>query len=193
MDRLAARMSAYYVIAIVIAVGAIVLSAIGLTREDFPPTVRAGRIVMAGTLLLVSAGIVALLATTHREHPREEAAEAREKAAEEQVAGEGKAGQTGPAEAGETVAVTEDEFSIALEGGDQLGAGPHTFAVANEGKIGHDLAIEGEGLAEEPKTPIIDPGGEADLEADLKPGSYRFYCTVPGHAESGMETDVEVR
>ena len=36
-------MSAYYVIAIVIAVGAIVLSAIGLTREDFPPTVRAGR------------------------------------------------------------------------------------------------------------------------------------------------------
>jgi len=193
MDRLAARMSAYYVIAIVIAVGAVVLSAIGLTREDFPPSIRAGRIVMGATLLLVTAGVVALLATTEKEHPREEAAEAREKAAEERAAGEGKGGQTGAAETGETVAVTEDEFSVALEGGEQLEAGPHTFTVANKGKIGHDLAIEGEGLAEEPKTALIDPGGEEDLEADLDPGTYRFYCTVPGHAESGMETDVEVK
>jgi len=193
MGRLAARMSAYYVIAIVIAVGAVVLSAIGLTREDFPPTARAARILMGGTLLLVTAGIIALLATTHREHPREEAAEAREKAAEEQGAGEGKAGQAKPPAAGKTVAVTEAEFSIALKGGDQLEAGPHTFTVSNEGKIGHDLAIEGEGLAEEPKTPIIDAGQKADLEADLEPGTYRFYCTVPGHAESGMETDVTVK
>ena len=35
-------MSAYYVIAIVIAVGAVVLSAIGLTREDFPPNAARG-------------------------------------------------------------------------------------------------------------------------------------------------------
>jgi uncharacterized cupredoxin-like copper-binding protein len=180
-------MSAYYVIAIVIAVGAIVLSAIGLTREDFPPTARAARILMGGTLLLVMAGIVALLATTHKEHPREEAAEARELAAEEQ--GEGAVQGEG---GGKNVRAIEDEFSIRLEGGDSLSAGRFTFEVVNRGQIGHDLAIEGEGLAEEPKTPIIDPGGEADLEADLKPGSYRFYCTVPGHAESGMETDVTV-
>lgn len=188
MDRLAARMSAYYVIAIVIAVGAVVLSAIGLTREDFPPTARAARIVMGGTLLLVTAGIVALLATTHREHPREEAAEAREKAAEEQ--GEGAVQGEG---GGTTVRTVEDEFSIKIESGDSLSAGKYRFAVVNRGKIGHDLAIEGEGLGEEPKTAIIDPGDEADLEADLKPGSYRFYCTVPGHAESGMETDVTVK
>lgn len=181
-------MSAYYVIAIVIAVGAVVLSAIGLTREDFPPTVRAGRIVMAGTLLLVAAGIVALLATTHREHPREEAAEAREKAAEEQ--GEGAVQGEG---GGATVRAIEDEFSIKLESGDTLKPEKYRFRVVNRGKIGHDLAIEGEGLAEEPKTALIDPGEEADLEADLEPGTYRFYCTVPGHAESGMETDVEVK
>ena len=183
-------MSAYYVIAIVIAVGAIVLSAIGLTREDFPPTVRAGRAVMAGTLLLVIGGVIALLATTHVEHPREEAAEA---AAEAKVAEEGKKGQLGTPEPGETVAVTEDEFSIALEGGEELAAGPHTFAVANKGKTDHDLAIEGGGLKEEPKTPLIDPGKTADLDADLKPGKYKFYCTVPGHEESGMKTDVTVR
>src|SRR5687768_13923354 len=175
-------MTAYYVIAIVIAVGAIVLSAIGLTREDFPPTVRAGRAVMAGTLLLVIAGVIALLATTHVEHPREEAAEAAaEKAAEEKAAEEGKAegkGAEGGAQGEETVDVAEDEFSIALEGGTELGAGPHTFAVANQGKLPHDLAIEGGGLEKEPKTPLIDPGKKADLSADLKPGEYKFYCTV---------------
>lgn len=182
-------MSAYYVMAIVIAVGAIVLSAIGLTREDFPPTARAGRAVMAGTLLLVIGGVIALLATTHVEHPREEAAEA---AAEEGAAEEGKPAEGG-AKAGETVDVTEDEFSIALENGDELAAGPHTFAVANAGEIQHDLAIEGGGLKEEPKTPLIDPGEAADLSADLKPGEYKFYCTVPGHEQSGMKIDVTVR
>jgi uncharacterized cupredoxin-like copper-binding protein len=190
---LAAPMSAYFVIGILIAVGAVVLSAIGLTRADFPPNDRVGRAVMAGTLVVVLGGIGALLATTHVEHPREEAAEAAaEKAGEEKVAEAGKSGQVGAPEAGETVAVSEDEFSVALEGGDQLKPGPHTFAVANKGKIQHDLAIEGGGLPDEPKTPLIDPGKSADLKADLKPGKYKFYCTVPGHEESGMKTEVTV-
>jgi uncharacterized cupredoxin-like copper-binding protein len=193
---LAARMSAYYVIAIVIAVGAVVLSAIGLTREDFPPTVRAGRAVMAGTLLLVVGGVIALLVTTHVEHPREEAAEA---AAEEKAAeGGGKPAEGGkPAQggskAGETIDVTEDEFSIALQGGKEVAAGPHTFAVANEGKIEHDLAIEGDQLEDEPKTKLIPPKEAVRLEVDLPPGEYKFYCTVPGHEQSGMKVDVTVK
>jgi uncharacterized cupredoxin-like copper-binding protein len=191
--RLAARMSAYYVIAIVIVAGAVVLSAIGLTRESFPPDVRVGRAVMAGMLVAVVAGITALLLTTDKEHPREEAAHAAAEQGEKEVAAEGKTGQTGPPESGETVAVAESEFKVALEGGEELEAGPHTFAVANKGKIGHDLAIEGGGLKDEPKTPLIDPGKTAELKADLKPGKYRFYCTVPGHAESGMSTDVTVK
>jgi uncharacterized cupredoxin-like copper-binding protein len=179
-------MTAYYVIAIVIAVGAVVLSAIGLTREDFPPTVGAARAVMAGTLVLVLAGIMALLVTTDKEHPREEAAEAREQAAEAQ--GEGAVQGEG---GGRTVRVAEDEFSVKIESGNTLKPGRYRFRVANRGKIEHDLETEGEGVEE--KTPLIAPGEEAALEVDLKPGQYRFYCTVPGHAESGMETEVTVK
>ena len=180
-------MSAYYVIAIVIAVGAIVLSAIGLTREDFPPSIRAGRFIMGGTLLLVIAGVIALLATTHVEHPKEEAAEAAEERAAE-ARGEGAAQGEGGAT---TVRTLEDEFSIRLESGTSLKPGKYRFEVANRGQIDHDLAIEGEGTEE--KTALIGPGEEASLEADLKPGEYRFYCTVPGHAEQGMEDEVTVR
>lgn len=191
--RLAARMSAYYVIAIVVVVGAVVLSAIGLTREDFPPNLRVGRAVMAGTLLAVVAGVIALISTTEREHPREEAAHAAaEKAAERKSEKRAAPGGGEPA-GGQTVAVTEKEFSVALEGGKALEAGPLTFAVSNKGKIQHDLAIEGKGLDKEPKTPLIDPGKTADLKADLRAGKYKFYCTVPGHEESGMATDVTVR
>ena len=42
------------------------------------------------------------------------------------------------------------------------------------------------------KTPLIDAGQSESLEVDLQPGKYMFYCTVPGHEQSGMKVDVTV-
>jgi uncharacterized cupredoxin-like copper-binding protein len=83
------------------------------------------------------------------------------------------------------VTVTETEFKIAMPA--TLSAGKYTFEVKDDGKIPHDLAIKGG-----TKTKLIQPGGEAQLEADLKPGKYHFYCTVPGHEAAGMKIDVTV-
>jgi len=177
-------MSAYYVIAIVIAVGAVVLSAIGLTREDFPPSSGAMRALIGGAALLVVAGVVALLATTHVEHPKEESAEAAAEAAHAEGATQGEGG-------GKTVTADEGEFYIKLKGGDQLAPGKYRFRAVNKGKIQHDLAAEGNGTEE--KTALIDPGSEATLEADLKPGKYKLFCTVPGHEQSGMKVNVTVK
>ena len=87
--------------------------------------------------------------------------------------------------------VSEKEFSIALTGGNKLKSGSYTFAVDNAGKIQHDLAIEGNGI-KETKTPLIDAGQSKSLSVDLKPGKYTFYCTVPGHEQSGMKVAVTV-
>ena len=182
-------MSAYFVIGILIAVGAVVLSAIGLTREDFPPNDRVGRAIVAGTLVAVLGGIVALLATTHVEHPREEAAEAAAEQGQEEQAGKPTQGQGEGG--GKTVRAIEDEFSIKLERGNDLKTGRYRFEAVNRGKIEHDLAAEGQGI--EKKTDLIAPGDEATLEVDLKPGKYKLYCTVPGHEQSGMKTDVTVK
>jgi uncharacterized cupredoxin-like copper-binding protein len=92
----------------------------------------------------------------------------------------------------QTAKVSEKEFSIALPGGKSLKAGSYTFDVANDGKVQHDLAIEGNGL-KETKTPLIDPGRRKTLKVALKTGKYKFFCSVPGHEQAGMKVDVAVR
>jgi uncharacterized cupredoxin-like copper-binding protein len=180
-------MAVYFVLGTILVVWGLGLAVLGLLREDFPPAGSAGRALVGTTVLIVAGTFAALLITTDKEHPRQEAAA---KAAEQKEAG----GSPAPAPAaggGKTVKVSEKEFSIALAGGKKLKPGSYTFAVDNTGKIQHDLAIEGNGI-KETKTPLIDAGQSKSLEVDLKPGKYTFFCTVPGHEQSGMKEEVTV-
>jgi uncharacterized cupredoxin-like copper-binding protein len=178
-------MAVYFVLGSILVAWGLGLAIFGLLRSDFPPSGSAGRALMGITVVIVAGTLVALLATTEKEHPREEAA------AEAAQQKEKPAEAAPPAAGGQTVKVSEKEFSIALAGGNKLKSGKYTFAVDNAGKIQHDLAIEGNGI-KETKTPLIDAGQSKDLSVDLKPGKYTFYCTVPGHEQSGMKVAVTV-
>lgn len=175
-------MTAYYVLGAIFVLFALGLTAIGLTRDDFPPTRGGGRALMAvaGLIAIVTFGV--LLATTEREHPREEAAE---KAAEEKAAGGEREGALPELR---DQRVVEDEYSIKYTGG-VLRAGETAFEVVNEGQVPHDLAVEG---VEGAKTPLIDGGKSARLVVQLDPGDYKLICTVPGHEQLGMSTDLKV-
>ena len=35
-------------------------------------------------------------------------------------------------------------------------------------------------------------GGTSKVTADLKPGKYEFYCSVPGHEQAGMKGTLTV-
>jgi azurin len=175
-------MAVYYVLGSCMVVFALVLTAIGLTRDKFPTTTRGARalIGLAGLLALVT--FVVLIANTEVEHPREEAkAEELEAKAEEEGAK--------PA-AGAEAPVVEDEYSIKLTDAKQFKAGPVSFAVQNAGKIQHDLAVEGPGV--KAKTPLLDAGQEKALDVRLKTGNYKLFCTVPGHEQLGMKTEITV-
>jgi uncharacterized cupredoxin-like copper-binding protein len=184
-------MAVYFVLGAMLVAWGLGLAVFGLFRADFPPGGPAGRALIGVTVLLVIGTLTALLLTTDKEHPREEAAA---KAAE-QAAGPAEQGAQAPTPAGggggKTVKVSEKEFSIALAGGSKLKTGNYTFQVTNTGKIQHDLSIEGTGI-KETKTPLIDPGQSKTLQVDLKPGKYKFYCSVPGHEQSGMKVAVTV-
>lgn len=171
-------MAVYFVIGAVIVAWALILSFGGMARVNDFPDKRGGRLLMLVSAVLCVAGFAALLATTETEHPREEAkAHAAEKAKEES--------------GGTAVQVSETEYEIELAGGTTLKPGSSSFDVRNEGKIAHDLAVEGPGG--EKKTPLIDPGKAATLDVDLEAGKYKFYCSVPGHEKLGMKTEVTVR
>jgi uncharacterized cupredoxin-like copper-binding protein len=179
-------MAVYFVLGAMLVAWGLGLAIFGLFRADFPPAGQAGRAMIGVTVLLVIGTLTALLLSTSKEHPREEAAA---KAAEAKAETEPATAPAGGS--AKTVKVSEKEFSIALAGGNTLQAGRYTFAVDNKGKIQHDLAIEGNGI-NETKTPLIDAGQSKSLQADLKPGKYTFYCSVPGHEQSGMKVAVTV-
>jgi uncharacterized cupredoxin-like copper-binding protein len=193
-------MAVYFVLGSILVAWGLGLAILGLVRPDFPPGGTAGRALVGVTILIVVGTLTALLATTEKEHPKEEAAaKAAEQKAEPSAAtsptpaGATPEQQPGGSSGGgaKTVQVSEKEFSIALAGGNKLKAGSYTFAVGNKGKIQHDLAIEGNGL-KETKTPLIDAGQSKDLTVDLKAGKYTFFCSVPGHEQSGMKVAVTV-
>jgi len=96
---------------------------------------------------------------------------------------------TAPA-APKTVAVTESEFKIQLPS-DHVAPGKYTFDLTNKGHIGHDLVVDGPGVSDA-KTPVIDGGKTAVLAVDLKSGTYKLYCSVPGHEQAGMKVELKV-
>ena len=60
-------------------------------------------------------------------------------------------------------------------------AGKVTIKLVNDSQTPHAIEVEGNGV--EKKTPEV-TGGSKDLTVDLKPGTYEFYCPVPGHKAS---------
>lgn len=70
-------------------------------------------------------------------------------------------------------------------------AGKVTIDFNNPQSLTHDVAIEDSGGKTVGKTELI-AEGEDSTSVTLKPGTYTFYCSVPGHREAGMEGTLTV-
>jgi plastocyanin len=70
-------------------------------------------------------------------------------------------------------------------------AGKLTIDSVNDESIGHNIAVEGNGVDE--KGPVVQGGATSKIEVTLKPGDYTFYCSVPGHREGGMAGKLTVK
>jgi plastocyanin len=71
-------------------------------------------------------------------------------------------------------------------------AGKVTVDFNNPQGLTHDVAIEDSGGKTVGKTELI-AEGEDSTTVSLKPGTYTFYCSVPGHREAGMEGTLTVK
>jgi uncharacterized cupredoxin-like copper-binding protein len=92
------------------------------------------------------------------------------------------------APAGEKITVVGKEFSydpatLTLKAGQ-----PFTIVLKNTGSIEHDITVD------DAKFKLTVPGNntrEKGLEVD-EPGTYQFYCSLPGHKSAGMKGELTV-
>jgi len=69
----------------------------------------------------------------------------------------------------------------------QAPAGAITIKMENKSGVPHDIALEGDG-----KGPVVEKG-VSQFKTTLKAGKIKFFCSVPGHREGGMEGTLTVK
>ena len=114
------------------------------------------------------------------------------KESEPEAAGNETTAATQTTETGQAVqrvSVSEVDYKIRLPE-TTLKAGKYNFEVQNKGKVPHNLVVKGTGVDE--STSDLAPGVSESLTVELKPGSYEFYCSIPGHKQLGMDQKVTV-
>ncbi|MEK6327438.1 MAG: plastocyanin/azurin family copper-binding protein [Actinomycetota bacterium] len=185
----------FYAFGIALVLSALALSALGLRSQRFPPS----RVVLAG----VVAYFVALVGATStfavlnaRDEQRKRDAEHAEAPATVPAGGEQTTttGATTTTKAGgETVKVSSPADGLLVFEPSKLTAkaGSVTIDYDNPSPVDHSVAIEAgsETLAESE----IAADATLTATADLEPGEFVFYCTVPGHREAGMVGTLTVK
>lgn len=203
----------FYICGIGAAISAVLISFVGLKVKSFPG--KAFPIVVLWFALLIGgAATFSVLHAQDEEHAKaaefEQAGEEFEAEGNDAAAGE--AGESSEAgEAGEGGEASSEGGAAAAKGPGgtlQLAASPTDIAYDktslaskpgkvtidfdNPSAIGHDVAIENEAGEEIAGTEVI-AEAKTEVTAELAPGTYTFYCTVPGHREAGMEGPLEVQ
>jgi uncharacterized cupredoxin-like copper-binding protein len=70
-------------------------------------------------------------------------------------------------------------------------AGKVTIVMDNPSDVPHAVGIRGNGEDVDGET--VEKGGKSTASADLKAGTYEFYCPVPGHEQGGMKGELTVK
>jgi plastocyanin len=71
-------------------------------------------------------------------------------------------------------------------------AGNVTVDFSNPQALSHDVAIEDSSGKTVGQTELV-AEGSTSTAVNLKPGTYHYFCTVPGHREAGMEGTLTVK
>jgi uncharacterized cupredoxin-like copper-binding protein len=126
---------------------------------------------MEGTLTIVESGAAAPAEGDEASPVTGEASPAATPAAEP----EGAAASTEAAVSTVDLAFEPKEFTIAA--GTDV-----TVTITNEGALQHDFTIDELDIASD----LLNGGDSGTVTINAEPGTYEFYCSVPGHREAGM-------
>jgi plastocyanin len=160
----------YYIAGGLLALWAVLLAFWGITHAEFPGSKARGQLVMLTSFVLVVATLSAAVLTGGEE-------------AEEGVGAAGAA----PRATGRTLTLAADpsgalRFDKARAA---VLAGRVTVRFRNDSTVEHNVTIA-QGSKKLGATKTI-AGATDTLTLPLRTGKYVFFCSVPGHRQSGME------
>jgi plastocyanin len=211
---IATDITAFHVVGAALAIWAVVLAGLGIFNHDFPPK-GLEKVVIAISGLLVVGAIGTAIGTSGEEKPKgEEQAGAKSRTGKEgstppgggagtpapgtgSKQGQGSPGSNAQKPAGGAAAQT---LKLSANPTGQLSfdkktlsakAGTVRIVMANPAPVPHNISLEGPGGLDK-HGPTIGKGGDSQVQAPLKAGSYTFYCSVPGHRQAGMEGTLTV-
>jgi plastocyanin len=195
----------------------IVSLGLGLRRPDFPGGPGGERIVIAISVVLVLAAAATAVITSGSPAKTTPAAASASSTQTSSTAG----GESSPAPAAGTstsstsppkattgtpvppsspaAAGASTALKLAANPGGQLSyntkqlaakAGKVTITMTNMSPLEHNVTVA-KGSTVLGATPTFQ-GGTKTLTLNLKPGTYTFYCSVPGHRQAGMEGTLTV-
>jgi plastocyanin len=196
----------FYVFGIALAVSAVLVSLLGLRSEKFPG--RAFPLVILWFAILVGgATTFAVLHGKDEEKAKEpelvkagkeiELVESGAPRGAQPVQSDGKAPAQEKSQAkakgpGGTLKLAASPTQLAFDTKNLSSKpGKVTIDFSNPSMLEHDVAIEENGKQVAVSKLIAQ--GKTSVSADLPPGAYHYYCTVPGHREAGMEGTLTVR
>ena len=87
------------------------------------------------------------------------------------------------------VSATEFGFTLSRL---QIKRGPAIVELVNRGQDAHDLRLRRIGGTKVWKLPRTPPGDRARLAASFAAGTFRLWCSLPGHRLAGMRTTLRV-
>lgn len=69
-----------------------------------------------------------------------------------------------------------------------LKAGTYEFDFVDDGKFGHDFHLAPAGSTTDlaASSAVLKTGQSGSFTVTLKPGTYTYFCAVPGHKDRGM-------
>jgi plastocyanin len=192
----------FYIFGGALAVSAVLVSFAGLRFKGFPGRLMPLVIVYFLALIVVTTTFAVRNGKHEQAERAAEVEPADEKFEEEENGNEEAESTTGEEGSGEeTKAVKGPGGTLQLSASPSQLAfnttalsskpGKVTIDFNNPSALEHDVAIEENGKQIAISQTIAE--GKTSVSADLAPGTYTFLCTIPGHAEAGMEGTLTVK
>jgi plastocyanin len=207
------RVPFYIAGGVLVAWALIVSLGVGLRRPDFPGGQQGERLVIALSAVLVLATVATAVLTSSTPAKPASAAQSPTQGA---PGGESPPAPTAPPGAtpgtqpkattgtpappsSPAPSAASSALTLAADPGGRLSystkqlsakAGKVTITLANTSALEHNVTVaSGSTVLGESPTFL---GGSRTLTVNLKPGTYTFYCSVPGHRAAGMEGTLSV-